>query len=280
MSACLTLLTVPVACSAAAAPLAGSYSAPFATAVAAWERFGPQWRETAAAALEREVERLRFEKELAVGLVDYAVHMATRDDGRTLQEEVTLQLLMLGYLLSGPPTIEPAFDTNTGRSLIDGDVTVAVLCWTDKATVRAHPGLVERLETEVAYRLDERGGRLAAPTIVRDQVSRNDDADALALGRILRVDYVVEVELLEYTLFERGTRLLYRGRSEASVTVSDVRAGEKIFTTEVLTTYPVRTPRSTLETSLRDFRREHEGGLVERIGRLFHPYELSDDRAS
>ncbi|HEX6985781.1 MAG TPA: hypothetical protein VF170_10400, partial [Planctomycetaceae bacterium] len=35
----------------------------------------------------------------------------------------------LGYLLGGPPSIEPEFDRATNKSLGDKDVTVAVACY-------------------------------------------------------------------------------------------------------------------------------------------------------
>ncbi|MCA9073057.1 MAG: hypothetical protein KDA84_29245, partial [Planctomycetaceae bacterium] len=38
-------------------------------------------------------------------------------------------LLFAGYLIGGPPSIEPAFDSETGLSMTDKDVTVAVVCF-------------------------------------------------------------------------------------------------------------------------------------------------------
>ena len=42
------------------------------------------------------------------------------------------QFVILGYLLGGPPSIEPDFDTQTGQSLVDKKKTVLVLCYAPK----------------------------------------------------------------------------------------------------------------------------------------------------
>ena len=38
------------------------------------------------------------------------------------------QMLFLGYLIGGPPSIEPDFDRNAKKSMTGKDVTVAVVC--------------------------------------------------------------------------------------------------------------------------------------------------------
>ncbi|MFP6768997.1 MAG: hypothetical protein VB859_12550, partial [Planctomycetaceae bacterium] len=38
------------------------------------------------------------------------------------------QLLFLGLLIHGPPSIEPDFDSRTGKSMTAKDVKVAVIC--------------------------------------------------------------------------------------------------------------------------------------------------------
>ena len=37
--------------------------------------------------------------------------------------------ILIGYLIGGPPSIEPDFDVETNKSMTDLDVTVAVVCY-------------------------------------------------------------------------------------------------------------------------------------------------------
>ena len=41
-------------------------------------------------------------------------------------------VVLLGYLIGGPPSISPDFDEMTGTSLTDKDVIVAVVCYAPK----------------------------------------------------------------------------------------------------------------------------------------------------
>ncbi len=52
--------------------------------------------------------------------------------------------MILGYLIGGPPSIEPDFDKETGISLQGKDKTVAVVCFAPRELLAEFPASTKR----------------------------------------------------------------------------------------------------------------------------------------
>ena len=62
-------------------------------------------------------------------------------------------IVMLGYLIGGPPSIEPDFDATTGLSMTDKEVVVAVACFAPKEVLYSFSHVDREIAKMVAYRM-------------------------------------------------------------------------------------------------------------------------------
>ena len=60
------------------------------------------------------------------------------------------QFVILGYLIGGPPSIEPDFDKETGLSLKGKENTVAVVCFAPKEMLLEFPNIDDEIAAQVA----------------------------------------------------------------------------------------------------------------------------------
>lgn len=190
--------------------------------------------------------------------------------------------ILLGYLIGGPPSIEPDFDAQTGESMTAKDVTVAVVCYAPTEVRFSFENIDSELAKYVTFRLHEHKVKVINPDHVRAWLDQNPDWDKpTEIGEAFKCTYVVYIDLKEFSLYEEGSANLYRGRSESIVNVwkmdDDHEDGSKIFSKEVISKYPIQQPKSTSDETFSNFKALYMGRLSEEIGRLFHEYYVSDD---
>ena len=84
----------------------------------------------------------------------------------------------------------------------------------------------------------------------------------------------------EFSLYEKDSPSLFRGRCDSIVSVYEMSTdgdGDRIFTKDVNSVFPIRVPRSASEVSYDTFRNEYFFRLADEIGRLFYPHLNGDD---
>jgi hypothetical protein len=191
------------------------------------------------------------------------------------------EIMTIGYLIGGPPSIEPDFEIATKESLTDKDVTVAVVCYAPKALQAEYEEIHFDVAKYVSLRLTSHHVKVVNPDQVRAWLDRNDDWDKPEdVGAALDVTYVVYIDLNSFSLWEEHSSNLFRGRAEAIVSVTKMNAdksGDKIYSKEKISKFPLMQPRSTSEVSYETFKREYLSRLSEEIGRLFYEYYNGDD---
>lgn len=184
------------------------------------------------------------------------------------------QFVIISYLLHGPPSIEPDFDAETGESMSVPEVTVAVVCFTPTELKWKFPQLDEQVATHVAHRLGQNYIEMIHPDYVKAWVDEHPDWEkAEEIGKAFNTDYVIEIELADFSLYEGASTTLYRGRTEAYVHVIKIDEegyADRIFTKEIDFAFPTQVPRSSSELSLGEFRKEYLSRLSEKIGWLFY----------
>jgi hypothetical protein len=190
-------------------------------------------------------------------------------------------VVLAGYLLGGPPAIEPEFDQLTNKSMTAHDVTVAVVCYAPTELKWDSPKIDFEVAQYVTYNLRDHKVKVASPESVRNWTDRNPDWDTPEeIGAALGVTYVVYIDLSEFTLYEENSTNLYRGQAEALVSVYEMEEsgeGEKVYSKEIISKFPLLGPRSTSEVSYDIFRRQYLTRLSEDIGRLFYEHYAGDD---
>jgi hypothetical protein len=191
--------------------------------------------------------------------------------------------VLLGYLIGGPPSIEPEFDALTKESMTDKDVTVAVACFTPTDVRFSFENIDHELAKYVTFRLHQHKVKVINPDRVKMWLDENKDWDKPEeIGAAFECTYVVYIDLKAFSLYEEGSANLYRGRAEAIVSVTKMEKdakdqGEVIFSKEVLSKYPLHQPKSTSEETYGNFKQLYLGRLSEEIGRLFYEYYTEDD---
>ena len=190
-------------------------------------------------------------------------------------------VVLLGYLIGGPPSIEPDFDATVRQSMTDHGVTVAVVCYAPTELKWDFASIDQEIAGYVSHRLTQHHIHVLNPTRVQAWLDQNPDWDRPdEIGAALNVTYVVYIDVHKYTLYEENSQNLYRGQAEAIVSVfkmDDEGNGDRIYSKEIVSRYPLRAPRSTSEVTYARFKREYLTRLSEEIGRLFYEYYNGDD---
>ena len=190
------------------------------------------------------------------------------------------QFTLLGYLIGGPPSIEPDFDKETGKGLDNPDYRVAVICFAPTEMKLQHPKVDIEVAATVAFRLDKNEIPTINPDVVHSWLDQHRDWDnAEEVGAALKATHVIEIELAEFDLFEENSTQLYRGRTEAYINVyeiDDSGGGDRIYSKELQFMFPTEVPRSATELPLTNFKMEYLSRLSEKIGFLFYPRYSGD----
>jgi hypothetical protein len=190
-------------------------------------------------------------------------------------------VLFLGYLIGGPPSIEPSFDRETKESMTDKGVTVAVVCYAPNEVRYNFENIDHELTRYVTFRLHEHHIKVINPDRVKAWLDENADWDKPEeIGAAFDTTYVIYIDLNDFSLYEDGSATLYRGRAEAIVSVWKMdKSGdaEKIFLEEVRSRFPLHQPKSATEESYANFKGRYLSRLSEEIGRLFYEYYIADD---
>ena len=189
--------------------------------------------------------------------------------------------ILLAYLIGGPPSIEPAFSAETGKDMDEHGVTVAVICTAPRGLKFTYNEVDHTVAEAVTFQLHQKGIEVIVPDVVQAWLDHNPDwTTPREIGEAMGVNYVIHINMHSYSLYEKNSATLYRGRSEYEVNVWEMLGegeGEKIYSSEDTTVYPLRIHRSAQDTSLEQFKKEYLYRLSFEIGRQFFEYYAGDD---
>ena len=190
--------------------------------------------------------------------------------------------IALGYLVGGPPQVEPLFEKETKKSMTDRNVRVAVVCYASDDLKYECENIDHIINHQVTYQLSNIGKIEVVPDDeIRAWMIQNPDWDtASEVGAAFDVNYVIYIDVSEFSLYERDSNTLFRGHCEATVSVYEMETGgegKNIFSHDLNSQYPVQVPRSATDVSYDTFRMEYFSRLSDEIGRLFYPYLNGDD---
>jgi hypothetical protein len=192
--------------------------------------------------------------------------------------------LLLGYLIGGMPQIEPLFEKETRKSMTDRGVKVAVVCYASDELKYQFDNIDHIVASSVTKQLANKKIKAVDYAEVRTWLMNNPDWDtAVEVGAEFDVNYVVYVDISGFSLYERDSNTLFRGRCDAIVSVYEMETdgdGKRIFSRELNSVFPLQVPRSASESSYDGFRGEYIFRLSDEIGRLFYPYMSGDDIGS
>ncbi len=191
-------------------------------------------------------------------------------------------LIFFGYLLGGPPSIEPDFETMTKKSMTAKDATVAVVCYAPLDVKYDFYAVDHELAKYLTLRLAQHKVKVVHPGQVQAWLDENADNwdEPSEIGKALGVKYVVYIDLESFNLWEEHSHDLLRGHAEGVVSVFEIDAdgeGEKLYTKEVSSRFPTVAPRASTEVPFATFKQQYLSRLSEEIGRLFYEHYSGDD---
>lgn len=175
--------------------------------------------------------------------------------------------------------IPPEFDKLAGKR-------VAILVWTEPATLFDYPHTRFELATYVADKLHAEmshrklATRIVDPRDVEDFVQEKIDAqiDPYAVGRRFDADYVVYLEVLQFQIRDPNEPQFLRGTIHASVAVHDIRADpdrqRRYELTPVECVYPEGQPVLLSRTNAPLIREMVYRKFAELVARKFYEYTV------
>lgn len=191
--------------------------------------------------------------------------------------------ILLGYLIGGPPQIQPVFEQQTKKSLTDHNVKVVVVCYAEDDLRYQYDSIDHRIAARVASLLAHNKVDVVSPDLVRLWLEENQNWDSPEeVGSHFDATFVVYVDVGHFSLYEEdSSAALFRGRCEAIVSVYEMDAGRtsgsRIFSRDLTSVFPLQIPRSATEVSYETFSNEYFWRLGDEIGRMFYPYLNGDD---
>lgn len=178
------------------------------------------------------------------------------------------------YIWKG--TAEPAEYTGLeGRRVV-------VVCRPPSSLEYRHAGAARDLAKQTGGLLacSVKGIDVVNPMDVENWTDESDVEDFRELGKALHADMVVLIELEEFRL--RNGPTLYQGNADVTVTVHDLREGDRIVWEKPLgqILYPEHSSVPAQEKPLAHFHRQFIEVLAERIARNFYEHDLNFGFAS
>lgn len=189
--------------------------------------------------------------------------------------------ILLGYLIGGPPQLQPLFEAETNQSFTDRNVKVAVVCYAQPELTKFHDNIDHALCRRLSAMLKVNHIEIVDPQQILGWIANNPEWDSpVEIGADFDCNYVVSVDITEFSLYEKESTSLFRGRCDSIVSVYEMSTdgeGDRIFTKDVQSVFPTQTPRSASDVSYDSFRNEYFFRLADEIGRLFYPHMNGDD---
>lgn len=178
----------------------------------------------------------------------------------------------IAYIIK-PEDVSAEFDGLNGRR-------VAVICRAASLEY-ADPTVARDLSVRVGALLKEHGRKVAVvdERELADWVDKHDWHDYREVGRALKADMVVGIDLERFAL-SRGSTLL-QGQADLRLAVYDVASGQRRWEPgrTLSVKFPPNSPYSSSDRKEDDFRRQFLDVLAERVARHFYAYNSRNDVA-
>jgi hypothetical protein len=187
-------------------------------------------------------------------------------------------VVLLGYLIGGPPSSDPDFHIRTKQSLKGKNKVVLVYCYAQKELKWDNESVDYDLAKHVAHRLVQNEIKVIDPDRVHAWLDKNDKWKKTSeLGKAFKVDYIVHIEVKDYGLYEPHSQNLYRGHADLIVNVvkmdEDKKDGKTIYTTTIKSHFPTRSPADSNQIPFTQFKKMYLSALSDEIGKLFYSVE-------
>ena len=184
--------------------------------------------------------------------------------------------VMGGQMLLGRPMIPASFDEFTKKSLKDDGVTAIVICEAPMGSDSETAALDQELQTEVTRRLKQHDIKVIDSHKVATWMDDNGGdwgGPAELFEKFKNADFLILVDVNEFSYLEKNSPDLYRGRSQIEVSVyENDEFDARIYTNEIDAVYPQRYPAMADRINQSAFRKRFVDHLSDQIARLFYEH--------
>jgi len=196
--------------------------------------------------------------------------------------------VMAGKMLIGDPMVGDDFKSKTGKSLTEKGCKVAILCSTPESVKDQFASLQVELLRDVSRKMSIHKIDVVKPHLVASWIDDNggktDDLGSLA--QEVDADYIVDINVEQFSYIEENSPNLYRGRCNGAVTVfafaqekgegesSKKRSGSprQVYQNTFKSVHPVHQPIPADQTSELIFRKKFMDRVGDEISRLFYKH--------
>lgn len=190
--------------------------------------------------------------------------------------------VMTGKMLTGDPLTECAFTHQTGVDLAKDGKKVLVFCTFPEAARPEYSSVSANIVESVALELKREGVSVVKSGKVTTWIGERggivDDIDELAAA--FKPDYIVHIELDEFTHRADNSPHMYQGRTLGNIHAHKVlkKNGEvstvEEFTTDFKSVFPPNNPVPRSKRSERTFLREYESRIATQISQMFYNHRI------
>jgi hypothetical protein len=159
--------------------------------------------------------------------------------------------------------------------------TTAIVCRPLVELQYSSSSAAEQLASNVGMLMKQKIRKLTivSPQKIEQWTDEHDWEDFADIGKAVKADYVVGIEIEEFSLYSGQT--IYQGKARLRVVVNDMKKkGEKVYEKHLpQIVYPPNGGIPTSEKSEEDFRRQFTALVAEQVGRIFYGFDHRDDMA-
>lgn len=190
-------------------------------------------------------------------------------------------VLGLGYLIGGPPMLDPDFHKRTNKFLEDSKKPTVIVCFAPEQIRLEHPAVDYELSRYIAMQLMQKNITCVDPDRVRSWMDKNPNwSHAYEIGDAMGAGYVVHVDLRSYSLLEEHSADLYRGRANLVVSVWEMGEngkGKEIYNQPHESQFPLAAPVSADMFPMNEFKLRYLTRLSAEVGKLFYPVPTGEE---
>lgn len=192
-------------------------------------------------------------------------------------------------MLGGRPMLDADFKTMTKKEMTDAK-KVVVLCTSPEKAQGDMTALDLDILAEVSRRMRANKINIVDAHKVGSWIDDNggelNKSDLVEIGRKFKCDYIVHIEIEEFSCTEPNSPNLFRGRAKGSISVltmeetskgSGKKRAKKIYDKVFSSTYPVHQPVSSEQRSIDVFRKEFLNRLSDELARTFYDHRPGED---
>jgi hypothetical protein len=185
----------------------------------------------------------------------------------------TQLLLTSAFLIKGMET-DPEFPGLKGSK-------TAVVCRPIVELKYSGTNSASLLARTLGSRLTQKGKKIRVidQQKIEEWTDEHDWEEFSEVGKAMKSDFVVGIEMEEFSLYQGQT--IYQGRATVHVTVRDMKKdGDVVYEKRLdRIIYPPQGGVATSDKTEEQFRRQFLDVVAERIGRCFYPWDHRDDYA-